>query len=72
MLHGISESIWLAIIHSEYGIFSAFTTVSKLVGQLPQGEDRQTQTYTEDNTLESEAGIPETLERWNWVFNVVG
>lgn len=44
--------------------------MSKLVGQLPQGEDRQTQTYTEDNTLESEAGIPETLERWNWVFNV--
>lgn len=58
MPHGISEGIFLVVVHEEYGIFSAFTTVSKLVGQLPQGEERLTH-----NTLGSEAEIPETLER---------
>lgn len=50
---------------SESGIFSDFSTVSKLDGKLPQGEERPKQTYHTNNTLGSEAEIPETLEKWN-------
>lgn len=67
VLDSISEGVFLVIIHSECGIFSAFTAVSKLVGQLPQGEERQKQTYTQGNTLGGARSveIPETLEGWS-------
>lgn len=41
-------------------------------GGWPTTSTRQKQTYTEANTLGSEAKIPETLEKWNKIFHITG